>query len=85
MLGLSRSTSGPKEISRTARRAKETRFADGRVLDANKSCGAQKLSAHPAPDALMVGGGRVARGSGCEQPPVIRSSPRGPRRQPHDS
>ena len=25
MLGLSRSTSGPKEISRTARRAKETR------------------------------------------------------------
>ena len=45
-----------------------------------KSCGAQKLSPHPAPDAVMVGRGQVAGGSGREQPPVIWSSPRGPRR-----
>ena len=50
-----------------------------------KSCGAQKLSPHLAPDAGMVGRGRVAGGSGCEQPPVILTSPRGPRRPPHDS
>ena len=50
-----------------------------------KSPGAGKVSPKSGPDAVMVGGGRVAVGSGREQLPVIRSSLRSPRRQPHDS